>query len=237
MNKEYTILLESFEGPLDLLYQLVERRKLHINTISLAKVTDGFLEHIRSLSEYPIEEMARFVHIASLLVLIKSKSLLPILHYTKEEESDIAELEARLRLYEIIQKQAMPSLDIWKKVMASVTPSMPKEVQSFSPDTSCTLAGLHENATGVIQDLSFLKEPPKKRVQQVISLEEMINTVLKNVTERINLSFKDLTASAEKMNVIVSFLAVLELVRKDLLSVVQKEKFSDILITKKEEEL
>ena len=69
---------QHFEGPLDLLLSLIEKRKLFINDIALAKVTDDFISHIQSLNQFPMADSANFILIASTLLLIKSKSLLPI---------------------------------------------------------------------------------------------------------------------------------------------------------------
>ena len=81
----YTVKTEIFEGPLDLLLTLVEKRKLFINDISLSQVADDYVLHIKQYSEFPVGEVANFVLVASVLVLIKSKSLLPKLDLTQEE--------------------------------------------------------------------------------------------------------------------------------------------------------
>jgi len=84
----FTIKTESFEGPLDLLLDLIEKRKLYISDISLAKVTDDFIEHIKNIGGIEIGESAHFILVASTLLLIKSKSLLPELALTEEEQFD-----------------------------------------------------------------------------------------------------------------------------------------------------
>lgn len=234
-KKEYIISLEQFEGPLDLLHQLVEKRKLQINTISLAKITADYMAHIRKTTAVSAEEIARFVHIASILILIKSKSLLPILEYTKEEEADVAELENRMKLFEYIRSRAVPTLNRWKK-RAWIT-RMPKQKQQvvFSPDNSCTIKSLQYNAEMVVQDLSFLKERPKKKVAKTIRIEEVIERVLSAVTERVSVSFKEMSSKAGKKEKIISFLAVLELMRKNLLMATQGKHFEDIVITKQKQ--
>ena len=161
---EYIVSLDTFEGPLDLLHQLIEKRKMQINTISLAKVTADFMAHIRERSVVPIDEVARFVHTASILVLIKSKSLLPILEYTKEEESDINTLERRISTLDIIRKRAMPALNGWSKPSHTVyLPERQKKVV-FRPDPSCTVETIGESAQRAVRGFLFIKEPPKKRV-------------------------------------------------------------------------
>lgn len=163
-HNTFIISLDQFEGPLDLLYQLIEKRKLQINTISLAKITADYLHHIQQAASVTVEEVAKFVHVASILVLIKSKSLLPILEYTKEEEVDVFLLEERMKLFDFIRKYAVPALDTWIAISPQFT-CPPKQLHDvvFSPDASCTIAGLHNNARSIIAELSFLKNRRRKK--------------------------------------------------------------------------
>ncbi|MBI3305720.1 segregation/condensation protein A, partial [Candidatus Nomurabacteria bacterium] len=106
-HQGYTVKTTGFEGPFGLLLNLVEKRKLFINDVSLAAVTEDFLGYMNRMSasnSLPPSEIASFVLVASTLILIKSKSLLPALDLTAEEEGDIRSLEERLRLYELFTK-------------------------------------------------------------------------------------------------------------------------------------
>ena len=230
-QQEYIVSLEGFEGPLDLLHQLIEKRKLQINTISLAKVTADYMAHIRALATVPAEEVARFIHIASILILIKSKSLLPILEYTEEEEVDVAELEGRMQLFEYVRRRVVPVLDVWRRRSFAVSAPVVDRVV-FRPDNSCTVKGLRRNVGVVLQELSFLREVPEKKVGTKVRIEEVIEKVLATVTDRMSVSFRDMSAKADKQETIVSFLAVLELMRKNLLTAEQGEQFDDIMIRK-----
>src|SRR3989344_4410007 len=98
-SPEFKIHIEGFEGPLELLLSLIEKRKLPINDVSLASVTDEYILHIQQQKEFPLSETSHFILIASTLLLIKSKSLLPTLELTEEEAGDIENLERRLKLY------------------------------------------------------------------------------------------------------------------------------------------
>ena len=232
-QQEYIVSLDQFEGPLDLLHQLIEKRKLQINTISLAKITADYMKYVREMVAVPVEEVARFIHIASILIVIKSKSLLPILEYTEEEEADVAELEDRINLFDFIRTQAVPALNGWKKRSATVTmPNLTRE-GVFLPDNSCTVKGLRRNIGIVVQGLSFLREPPKKEVKAKVRIEEVIERVLEVVTERVSVSFQSLSKKADKREKITSFLAVLELIRKNLLTATQDKHFNDITVSKR----
>jgi segregation and condensation protein A len=100
----FIVKTQSFEGPLDLLLELIEKKKLFISDISLAQVTDDFIEHIKNMGDIAIGESAHFILVASTLLLIKSKSLLPSLVLTEEEQGDIRNLEARLKIYKRIKE-------------------------------------------------------------------------------------------------------------------------------------
>ena len=98
--QSYKVKTSVFEGPLELLLNLVEKRKLLINEVSLAKVADDFITYAKGLEKFPVAESANFILIASTLVLIKSRSLLPALALTEEEEGSVVELEQRLKIYQ-----------------------------------------------------------------------------------------------------------------------------------------
>ena len=89
----------NFDGPIDLLLSLIEKKKMQINTLSLAKITNDYLEELKKQAIFPSLQVACFVHTASILLFIKSKSLLPILSYLEEEQVDADILEKRLILY------------------------------------------------------------------------------------------------------------------------------------------
>ena len=97
--KDFKVRVGEFEGPLELLLDLIEKRKLHISDVSLSQVADEFIEYTKSIEDFPIADSADFILVASTLLLIKSKSLLPNLELTVEEEENIGELEKRLALY------------------------------------------------------------------------------------------------------------------------------------------
>lgn len=101
----FHIKIDAFEGPLDLLLDLIEKRKLFVSDISLAQVADDYITHVRSLAALPISDTAHFLLVASTLVLIKSKSLLPDLTLSGEEESDIDMLKRRLAILARMRKE------------------------------------------------------------------------------------------------------------------------------------
>ena len=218
-----------FEGPLDLLLSLVEKRKLFINDIALAKVTDDFISHIQQFEKMPMGESAQFILVASTLLLIKSRSLLPSLKLTEEEETDIHDLETRLKIYKRIKDASIHVKALFGHEMI-FQPSQARPITPiFSPHESMKLLSLAQAIRSVIQQLPKKEHLPKAIVRKVVSLEEMIDNLTKRITTGLRMSFKDFSAGhKEKVNVIVSFLAMLELVKQGTIHVSQEDDFGDI---------
>lgn len=228
----FSIKTEVFEGPLDLLLSLVEKRKLFINDIALAQVADAFIEHIKQFEKFPIEDSANFILIASTLLLIKSKSLLPQLSLTEDEEQGIHDLETRLKIYKRI-KDASQYIEaqFGKNIIFMPSQSRPAVIV-FSPHPTMTLARLAETIVLIIRGLPKKELLPKVVVKQILSLEEVITSLTERITKGLRMSFKEFTNShevrKEKVNVIVSFLAMLELVKQGLIHVSQESTYGDI---------
>ncbi|MBA3733292.1 segregation/condensation protein A [Patescibacteria group bacterium] len=230
MDSDFQVKTHIFEGPLDTLLSLIEKRKLFINDISLAQVADDYIAYIRGLENFPIADSAHFILIASTLVLIKSKSLLPTLTLTEEEEHSIEDLEARLREY---QKYKALALHLKERFGIHTEyfrlPSKEKKVV-FTPDSNISIQRIEETITAVILQIPKKEIVPKAVVKQIVSLEETIENLTKRITESMKMSFKDFAGigKAEKVNVIVSFLAMLELVKQGIIHVRQDREFHDI---------
>lgn len=230
MSAAFTIKTQVFEGPLDLLLSLVEKRKLFVNDIALAKVADDYIEYIKSFERFPIEDSANFILIASTLLLIKSKSLLPSLTLTEEEEEGIHDLETRLKIYQRVKEASRHIQERFgESVIFMPAQSRPRPVV-FSPHPSMTLASLAHTVRAVLQNLPKKEIIPKAVIRKVLSLEEVITSLATRVTEGLRMSFREFTSAHkhEKVNVIVSFLAMLELVKQGSIHVTQESSFGDI---------
>ncbi|MDQ5948931.1 MAG: Segregation and condensation protein [Patescibacteria group bacterium] len=226
----YTIKTHVFEGPLDALLALIEKRKLFINDISLAQVADDYIAYVKSLDNFPIADSAHFILIASTLVLIKSKSLLPTLSLSQEEEKSIDDLEHRLREY---QKYKALSIHLRERFGIHMSyirlPSKETKVV-FAPSKQTKVSRLHEVIREVIRAIPKKEFVPKAVVQKVISLEEMMSDLAERITSNLKMSFKDFSGMGkkDKVTVIVGFLAMLELVKQGIIHVRQDKDFHDI---------
>src|SRR3990167_6165430 len=99
----FSIKTDSYEGPFELVLELIEARKLLVNDLALANITEDFITHVRAQDTFPVEETANFIQLAATLLLIKSKSLIPDLTLTEEENADIDDLKRRLEAYEKVR--------------------------------------------------------------------------------------------------------------------------------------
>src|SRR6185312_8150276 len=232
----FTVKTHSFEGPLDLLLDLIEKRKLFINDISLAKVTDDFIAHVKQFENLPMGESAHFILVASTLLLIKSKSLLPQLALTDEEQGDIHDLETRLKIYKRIKEASVHIQKLFGEEMIFGQSQSQPTNPIFAPAPEFTLEKALYSLKDLINRLPKKETLPKHVVQKVISIEDMIGTLTTRITGALRMSFKEFTKEHKenRVNVIVSFLAMLELVKEGVLQVSQENNFDDIVMETKD---
>lgn len=229
----YTLRTEGFEGPLDLLLALIEKRKLLINDVSLAEVTDDYLHYLERHPEFPVAETAQFVLVGSALLLIKSRSLLPVLTLSEEERCSIEDLEARLKLLERY-RTCVADLEKCREGgrLYRRTRTRAQELV-FTPFQTLTAQGMYDAMCAAVRELPI--HAPKLSetiVRKVVSLEDMMERLVGRINECVQVSFRDFagggSASKEKVTVIVSFLAMLELIRRGVVRVEQETRFGDI---------
>lgn len=227
----FSIKTEHFEGPLELLIELVEKRKLLINNISLATVTDEYIAHVSDMQEQSLPNTAQFISLAATLLLIKSKSLLPVLELTDEEETSIHDLEDRLRLYQIYRDIAQGiQAEFGTRVMYVPEYTPPRE-PLFVPDDFCTIDALVEAMERTITNLPKPVVKQTAKVRPTITLEEMMDSLRHRIERQIKTSFFEMKNSEpEHKNVIVGFLAILELFKQGNLIISQSDRFQDIEI-------
>ncbi len=227
--EKFSIKTEQFEGPLELLIELVEKRKLLINDISLAEVTDEYMARVSDMQEKSLPNTAQFITLAATLLLIKSKSLLPVLDLTEEEEANIEDLEERLRRYQLYRNAAADITHMFGSGYQFESQYTPKKQPVFTPDTYCNMQSLDEALTDVLQNLPVATKKPKVQVRPTISIEEMIDRLKDRVTKQMSTRFSDIRKhETEHKNVIVGFLAILELVKQGDVLVLQQKRFDDI---------
>ncbi|HYF29191.1 MAG TPA: ScpA family protein [Candidatus Paceibacterota bacterium] len=227
----FHIKTEAYEGPFELILDLIEKRQLSINELSLSQVTDDYIQHVRGHGTFPMEDAAQFIGVAATLLLIKSKSLIPDLELTGEEEEDMDDLKRRLREYEKVREMMRELSKIFgKRVMVAAGERAPEPV--FSPARDLTIKKLEEALADALAALEKEEQLPEARVRPTVTIEEMMESLLTRIQKKMTMSFREFAAgSTEKVEVIVSFLALLELVKEGAVGAEQQGSFGEIQIT------
>jgi len=231
------IKIDKFRGPLGLLLQIIENEELDITEVSLARIADQYVKYIRSSNDIDPDKMADFLVLAAKLLLIKSKALLPYLY--PEEEEEIEELEEQLRMYkEFIEATKQIEKMIGKKKFMFAREFNRKEVltniNTFSPPKNLKKNDLKE----LLEDLIIRVKPAdqeleKGKIEDKINIEDKIRSIHNMLLNRIKVSFSSiLSGSKNKTEIIVNFLAMLELVKQRDAVVEQGELFGEIEVSK-----
>lgn len=230
-DPRFHIRTEAYEGPFELVLELIDKRKLSISELSLSQVTDDYIQHVRTQAKFPMEDAAQFIGVAATLLLIKSKSLIPDLELSEEEESDVDDLKRRLTEYEKVRDMMRELSRIFgRNVMVSAGERAPQPV--FAPSKDLTLTNITESLASALAALEKEEKLPEARVRTMITIEEMMERLVERVQNKLTMSFAEFAGDAkERVEVIVSFLALLELVKQGAVDAAQHDTFADIRIT------
>ncbi|MHB0865929.1 MAG: segregation and condensation protein A [Minisyncoccota bacterium] len=222
---------DAYQGPFELVLDLIEARKLLVNDLALASITEEFMEHGRAQETFPVEETANFIQIAAMLLLIKSKSLIPDLTLSEDEHADIDDLKRRLEAYERVREAARELANLFgKSVMLPAGVRAPEP--SFAPSRDLSASALAEALARVLAAREAVDALPEARVKPLVSIEEVMDRLAKRVQGALTLSFKEFTGTTkEKVEIVVSFLALLELVKQGAVAAEQYERHGDIRIS------
>lgn len=221
---------KNFSGPFDLLLSLLDENKMGISEVSISAVTEAYLDHLEKIEEIMPVELADFLVVASRLLLLKSKAILP---QFLEEEDDENNLEDQLKLYKKYLELSKEINKKWlddKKAIARVEPA--KKMEEFVLPENLSLENLHKT----MEKLLFRIKPPKPLVKTSIDKTVLLKDRIMNIRnmlknhKRINFS-EILGDSKNKTEIIVSFLAILELVKMKNIYLKQKDNFADIEIS------
>jgi len=225
------ILEETFEGPMDLLLYLIRRRNLDIMAVSIAQVTEQYLEYISLMEGLKIELAAEYLLMAALLAEIKSRLLLPRPEATDAEEEDPrAELVRRLKEYERI-KRASRELDRLPRMGRELFPAfaaveLPPRQESLPKVTVDELVTAFRNVLGRAEQLRS-----HHVAREALSVRERMSSVLERLGEVSLLPFESLFEVSEgRAGVVVTFLAVLELCKEGLVEVLQSEPLTPLRV-------
>jgi len=218
---------------MDLLLELIEKEKLSITELSLAHVTDQYLEYIKSNEEIQLGNLAEFLSVAAKLILIKSQTLLPLLEFTEEEEEEIKDLAKQLEEYKKFKEASIVLGKIAEGGKISYSRNGFVGVQAlFYPPEDINVYDFRKYFQFVLQEIPIIEKLEEEIVREVVTLEEKIDDLQNTLRQRVETSFSELTASAtDKIDVILSFLAMLEMVKQRIIDVEQGELFEEIKLS------
>ena len=226
------IKIHQFEGPLDLLLSLIEQQQLDITQISLAQVTEQFLKYVKDLEQIDATQLADFLGIAAKLLVIKSKSILPSLEVETPEEEAEEDLTEKLLRYKQFKEAGkyFKQLDLRRQQSFTRTMVFSQRI-NFWPDPAVTGDVLRDSIGKVLDSLKELDNLPKAKIKEAISIQEKIQALQVRLSSQVETKLSDLLKNAKnKEEVIITFLALLELIKQRMFSVDQDELFADVTI-------
>ncbi len=228
----YKVKLEQFSGPLHLLLELIEKEELPITEVSLGSVTNDYLKHI-NVGKVSSEEMADFLVLATRLLLLKSHAILPREELLEEE--DPSTLALQLKMYkEFID--ASVHIESFFDATEKLYPRVRAQVitpEEFSVPENLDVPLLYKTMNSIMKKIEPLFNLQQSAMERVVSVKERLHEIHQIVLKKSRLTFKEMFSKGHtKVDVVVSFLALLELVKQQTISVVQSGAFSDIEIKK-----
>ena len=235
--------LEKFEGRLDLLLHLIEKNKVDIYDIPIAEITRQYLEYVEQMEREDLNVVSDFLVMAATLLDIKSRMLLPAeVTEEGEEEDPRAELVARLLEYKQYKMMAQELLDLEEQAgdLLYKRPTVPKEVARYEPPVDLdrlldglTLAKLQRIFDSVMKRQEEKVDPIRSRFgtikKEPVSLETKILDVMGYARKHRHFSFRQmLEKQSDRMEVVVTFLAILELMKIGKIHLIQEHTFDDM---------
>jgi segregation and condensation protein A len=227
------IKLKQFEGPFDLLLSLIDEQKLDISELAISEVTEQYLEHLDKLGGVKPEELADFLVVATKLLLLKSRLLLPQLSV---DEDDGPNLEDQLKLYKAFLEASKKINKLWLSGhWGAWRIEPPRRSKEFVPPENLTMENLRES---MVQLLSRLKPPkalPQTYIDKAVTMKEKIDCIRRLLKMKKTFSFSEILSSSEnRTEVIMGFLALLELVKGKVVGLKQEGSFGGIVVEKAE---
>lgn len=243
--------LDKFEGPLDLLLHLIEKHKIDIYDIPIAEITQQYLLYVQQMEKEDLNVVSDFLVMAATLLDIKSKMLLPVeVNEEGEEEDPRAELVARLleyKLYKVMALELQDREDTAQRLLYK-EPSVPKEVAKYEPPVDLdqllgdvTLARLQRIFQSVMKRQEEKIDPIRSKFgtikREPVSLEKKISSIMNYARKKRTFSFRQLLETQnDKLEMVVTFLAILELMKIGKIHLTQEHTFDDMYIETQENE-
>ena len=238
--------LEAFEGPLDLLLHLIDKNKINIYDIPIVTITEQYLEYIKQMETKNLEIMSEFLVMAATLINIKSRMLLPVEESEEEEAVDPRqELVDRLLQYKMFKyiSEELKDREMDASRVLFKQPTIPSEITDYKEDidvdellSDLTLSRLHEIFKSIVKKQADKIDPIRSKFGKIekeeINLSEKFVQIQKYGLLHNKFSFRNLLETlSSRMEIIVTFLGILELIKIGRIEISQEYLFDDINIT------
>lgn len=245
MIVEYLVKIDAFEGPLDLLLHLINRLEIDIYDIPVAEITEQYVSYIHAMQELELDVASEYLVMAATLLSIKSRMLLPRQEEEQIEDDMVFEEEEDPReelVHQLIEyrkfKEAAMQLKEKEKERAQIFTKPPSDLSEYVTEQSIQKQNLNVSIydmIGAFQKMlrrKKLQKPLSTRItRQEIPIETRMNEIMKDLKNtRGKRHFNDLFPSNNKEYLVVTFLAILELMKKQYIFIEQERNFSDIYI-------
>ena len=244
-----SIKLQVFEGPLDLLLHLIEKNKIDIYDIPIVEITDQYLDYIRQLETEDMNIMSEFLLMAATLLDIKCRMLLPReVNEEGEEEDPREELVQKLLEYKMYKYMSFElkdrQIDAQKNYYKG--PTIPDEVAAWQPPVDydalfadISLSKLHEIFTATLKRQEDKIDPIRSQFGRIekdeINMDEKLSYIQQYIHIHKTFSFRQLLEKEyNKMEIVITFLTILEMMKMGQITIKQDNLFEDIIITSKE---
>jgi len=240
VSDKLTFKLENFSGPLDLLLTLVKKSKLEIEDIEISKLTEQYLDIMKDISKVDMEVASEFIEYAALLIEIKSKKLLPKVEENEEDELDPEYiLKLRLREYQMFKEVNEKLKDLESNDKFYKAPE--KEANKYRiVIKDMQLDMLLDAFVGIMHKVNKVEKSKESKeiVKESFTVEQKISSIKDTLISRDKIKFSELfLETASKDEIITTFMALLELIKMQVIRVAQDNLFSDIQIEKTGDEI
>ncbi len=241
---KYNVQLKVYEGPMDLLYDLVTKHKIDIKDIAISEITKQYLDYLDAMEAMDMEITSEFITMASKLVEIKSRYLLYLQREDSEEEDPRIELVERLKEY---KKYKQVSKELKEKADEEHERFFRKKEEVIIEDElsleDVSIAKMMELLPKLLKNIDKKEEETKNDVlerlvnRKIISVEEKIVSLRRELSVKDRISFLETVDQSDRGDIIASFLCVLELIKEKEIIVTQDDFFEDIVIVKRTDDI
>ncbi len=232
----YIIHLPVYEGPLDLLLELIEQAELDITKVALAQVTDQYLSYLQRLQEYQLEDLASFLVIAARLIQIKSEALLPRPPQREPGEEDPGDALARQlieykKYKEVANLLAHRMQEGYRSYIRIVAPP------AIEPKLDMLEVSIEDLRAAFMDALASIEESPEANIiiPHHVRIRDKIHRIIDDLTNASRTTFRAIIEDAQsRLEIVVSFIAILELIKQRRISVEQDSLFGEISLSRGE---